>query len=168
MRKGTRMKSRFAKARFALAAALLFVVAPARATTSVTMDGVWWQELPPNVKVYVVQGMITGLAEGHNSGWADGEKYVRDTYITSSQQRLAILQKETKKLMAGTNAEAANAPVFSKTFGTYIDELDTWYQAHPKRTIIRPIVLLDQCFADNATLPAIGLSCDDLGKDFDK
>ena len=34
------MKSRSAMAFFALSAALLFVVAPARATTSVTLEGV--------------------------------------------------------------------------------------------------------------------------------
>jgi len=146
------MKGRFAKASVAIAAAIIFNSTPLGATTSVTMDGVWWQGIPSNAKVIAVQAILAGIDIGHTAGWFDGDSYVANTYLTA-QQTNARLKENFNKSMDEVNALRASAPTFSKTFGTYVDEIDVWYEAHPKSTDIGPAKLLNECFADKPELP---------------
>lgn len=157
------MKGRLAKATFALAAALVFVSGPARATESVTFDGVWWQGLTRGEKIVALEGILAGIDSGYSSGWWGGGSYILNAYMTS-QQRAAVMNRRFRTLTVESDAERAAAPAFSKTFGTYVDEIDVWYEAHPKRTSVEPVNLLEGCFANK---PIIS-SCDDVGSDLDK
>jgi hypothetical protein len=154
------MKRRLAKASFALAATLLLAVAPVGATTSVTMDGVWWQGISSNAKVVAVQGILTGIDSGYTSGWFGGDLYIFSTYMTP-QQRASITNARVTKSLAEEDALRAAAPTFSKTFGTYVDEIVVWYEVHPKSTSIGPAQLLEECYADKPPLTAS--DCDALG-----
>jgi len=146
------MKGRFAKASFVIAAALVFISTPVGATTSITFDGVWWQGLSSNAKVVALQGILTGIDVGYAAGWFDGDLYVANTYMTP-QQTNARLHESFDKTMNGVNALRAAIPTFSKTFGTYVDEINVWYQVHPKSTDILPAKLLLDCFVDKPELP---------------
>jgi hypothetical protein len=135
------MRSRLVQASVALAAALLFATAPARATTSVTMDGVWWQGLSQLEKVVAVQGIINGIGMGYVLGHTAGRT---DTYT--------LFKIPTETLLSTIQAgrvppDSQNAPEFSKTFGVYVDEINVWYEAHPHSSM-RPDGLLGMCFAD--------------------
>jgi len=156
------MKGRFAKACFAIAAALVIISAPVGATVTLTMDGVWWQALTHDEKVIAVQGMAAGLFSGydpaHTDGWFDAIETLKVPFTPAN----------AKKLRFG------NPPYFSKSFGTYVDELDAWYEVHPKRTGIEPAYLLIECFADKPRLSAASAkiagmpTCETLGSDADK
>ena len=159
MRKGTRMKARFAKASFALAAALVFISAPVGATTSVTMDGVWWQGLSQGEKLVAIQGLIAGMPMGYASGVTDGWWEAMNAFKVPTSQR----QTATSKFLNGN--PLAGKPQFSKSFGVYVDEINVWYEVHPKRTRETPAGLLGICFADKASPPG---GCDNLGSDEDK
>jgi len=155
------MKARFAKASFALAAALVFISTPVGATTSITFDGVWWQGLSSNAKVVALQGILAGIDMGYTSGWYGGDLYVSNTYLTP-QQRTAVINQHAKKPLDELDALRAAAPTFSKTFGTYVDEINVWYEVHPKGTGIPPAQLLSGCFADKPDYdPA---TCDNIGR----
>jgi len=147
------MKRRLAKASFALAAALVFVSAQAGATVTLSMDGVWWQSLTRGEKVVAVQAVITGIstgyALGHSNGWSD----------TLDIFKLTPTGADARKLGYG------KPPHFSKSFGTYVDELDLWYEGHSK-TSIGPSALLAWCFDDNPEFSAS--VCETLGSDADK
>ena len=151
-RKGMRMKGRFAKASFALAAALVFISAPVGATVTLTMDGVWWQALTHDEKVIAIQGAQAGLFSGYEAGHIDSWfEAIRTFKLPSS---------------AFAKLGLGKPPFFSKPFGTYVDEIDVWYEVHPKRTGIEPAQLLIDCFADKpAFSPA---QCENLGSDADK
>jgi len=154
-----RMKGRFAKASFALAAALLFAVAPARATTSVSEDGVWWQGLSANEKVVALQGIMTGISVGYVLGHAAGRT---DTY-----QLFKVPESSLESaIMAGhVPPDSEIAPTFSKTFGTYVDEINVWYKVHPNSSM-EPSSLLGMCFADK---PEFSLEiCATIGSNADK
>lgn len=158
--KGTRMKRRFARAFFALAVALLFAVAPAGATTSVTMDGVWWQGLSESEKIVAVEGMLAAFDSAYTAGAATGINWA----VVAFKVPAAQVNKATDAII---REELHAGPEFSKTFGVYRDEINVWYEAHPKRTAISPDMLLSTCFADKPSfLP--GQTCDDLGSTFDK
>ena len=125
------MKSRFVKLSFAIAA-LLFALAPAGATTSVSMDGSWWRDLPESSKVYVAQGLITGFEAGYNSGAAqtidlDGPN------------------SESNKL---SKRALNHVPHFSKTFGTYVHEISDFYENNPEQEISL-VGTIFRCFADD-------------------
>ena len=151
------MKGRLAKATFALAAALVFVVTPARGTVSVSEDGAWWQGLTATEKVVALEGMLAGVDSGYISGHTDGYFYALLTFGVPPS-------KWEGNAAALSDERLAKKPKFSKAFGTYIDEINVWYEVHPKRTSIDPSDLLESCFADKPILP----SCDDLGSDLDK
>jgi len=158
------MKDRLARASFAIAAALLFASAPVGATTSITFDGVWWQGLSSNAKVVALQGILAGIDMGYTLGWFGGDLYISNTYMTP-QQRAAITNQKLKKSLDEVDALRAAAPTFSKTFGTYVDEIDVWYEVHPKMTVIGPAQLLGDCFADNpAYSPVPGYCENNAGK----
>jgi hypothetical protein len=114
------MPGRFAPVAFALATALLIASPPARATTSITMDGVWWQGLSSAQKTVAVQAMMTGIASGYVLGHAKGRT---DTYQLFKIPEPAL----ESAIQAGrVPPDSQNAPEFSKTFGIYVDELDLW------------------------------------------
>jgi hypothetical protein len=71
----------------------------------------------------------------------------------TAQQTTARLHESFDKSMKEINALHTAAPSFSKTFGTYVDEIDVWYEVHPKSTDIGPAKLLNECFADKPELP---------------
>jgi hypothetical protein len=135
------VKSWLVKVSLALAVALLFAAKPASATTSLTMDGVWWQTLSRDQKIIAVEGMLAGYHSGYGDGWNGGYRYAIRAYNVPLSKSVPLL---TNSLVASATSE----PAFSKTFGTYVDEIDVWYEAHPKRTSGFPADLLSRCFAD--------------------
>jgi len=148
------MKGRLAKAFFTLAAALIFISAPLGATVTLTMDGVWWQSLTQDEKVIAIQGIQAGLSSGYRAGWFNAIR----TFKVPPKVRLT--PEAAKKL------GFVKPPYFSKSFGTYVDELDHWYEVHPKWTYILPANLLRDCFADE---PAFSSAyCEKLGSSEDK
>jgi len=130
------MTCRFAKAFFALAAALVFISAPVGATVTVTMDGVWWQALTQDEKAIAIQGMQAGLFSGYDPGHSDGWLDAIGTF------KVPYTPANAKKLGLG------RPPYFSQSFGAYVDELDLWYKVHPKKTSVLPADLLVECFTD--------------------
>lgn len=160
--KGKRMKSLFSKASFALATTLLFAVAPARATTSITLDGVWWQGLSDREKIVAVQGVLSGIGAGHSVGHTDGWKDAITVFKVSDSQINQILNQ----MSAGKPLPYTKAPDFSQTFGIYVDEINLWYKIHPTRTFVEPGTLLGLCFGDKPVFEAS--VCDKFGSDQDK
>jgi hypothetical protein len=157
-----RMNSRLARASFALVAALVFISAPVGATTTVTMDGVWWQGLAQSEKVVAVQAMIAGLDSGYKLGHSDG---VMDA-LGNLQGSPLTLAAVNNRLAAAKKIGLGDPPNFSQTFGTYGDEINVWYEVHPKRTSILPADLLALCFDDKPILtPA---DCNSMGSNADK
>lgn len=154
------MKDRFAKAFLGVAAALLFAVAPARATTSLTMDGAWWQGLSQGEKIVALQGILDGLDSGYDSGRTNGWFEAIHTFGVPFSQ----VQTASSKFI---NDPPPNKPQFSKTFRIYIDEINLWYEVHPKRTTVKPSGLLGYCFVDKPSFSP-GATCDDFGKALDK
>jgi hypothetical protein len=147
------MKRQLAEISLAIAAALVFISSPVGATVTITTDGVWWQALSRDQKITAMQGLQAGLTTGYFSGFLDAEIQV------SLGLKLPVATVNKK-------IETNYQPVFSKSFGTYIDELDVWYEVHPKRTGIEPAQLLGDCFADK---PAYGpQDCEKLGSEADK
>lgn len=136
------MKGRVAKATFALAAALVFVSGPARATESVTFDGVWWQGLRQAEKVVAIEGMLAGYDSGYRDGWLAGYYYAVFAYAVPFSK----LQNATQTWNGMSKKETS----FSKPFGTYIDEIDAWYEGHPDKlgTVYTSALLVD-CFSDS-------------------
>jgi hypothetical protein len=156
------MPARLAKASLALAAALLLIAAPVEATTSLTMDGVWWQGLSQGEKVVAVQAMIVGLDSGYKLGHSDG---VMDA-LGNLQGLPLTLAAVNKRLAAAKKIGLGDPPDFSQTFGTYVDEINVWYEVHPKRTSILPADILALCFDDKPILsPA---DCNSMGSNADK
>ena len=60
--------------------------------------------------------------------------------------------QQNKALDALIREEVHGGPQFSKAFGVYRDEINVWYEAHPKRTAISPDLLLSTCFGTNRHL----------------
>lgn len=138
----------------ALALTVGFLGTPARATetVTVTLDGVWWQGLDLHDQLLAVQGMIAALdfkcAMGPNDVLKDG----------------------SVQCSHWPDGKPQEVRWFSKPFGTYIDEINAFYVAHPKRpTIILPVTILGQCFADDPFMSHLhGYSCDSLGSYADR
>jgi hypothetical protein len=145
------MKGRFAKASFAIATALVLLSAPVGATTSVTMDGVWWQGLSEGEKVVALQGILAGLSTGYDQAYYDGAFAAMATFKVPVTSSAAI------KVPHGT------PPDFTKPFGTYIDELDLWYKTYPKAATVYSSYVLVWCFADKPRLSQA--ECGKLGTD---
>jgi hypothetical protein len=138
----------------------MFAVSPASATTSLTTDGVWWQGLTEREKIIAIEGMLAGFNSAYVQGAATGVNWAIVAFKVPSAQ----VNKSTDAIIgAEMNAE----PHFSKTFGVYRDEIDVWYEAHPRRTTISPDLLLSTCFADKPSLRP-GQTCDDVGSALDK
>jgi hypothetical protein len=142
-----------------LAAVLLFAVVLAGATTSVTMDGVWWQGLSKLEKAVAVQALIDGISTEYVLRHTIGRTDTYKLFNVPTQTLLSAIQ-------AGrVPPDSQNAPVFSKTFGIYIDELDLWYKVHSKMSMT-PSHLLADCFSDKPVFEAS--ICETLGNDTNK
>ncbi len=114
------------------AAVSALTAAPAFATTTITMDGKWWQGLPQDSKVYVIQGMMVA----YTIGWIDGVGSLATAGPTPPET-----VKDTMAYMGKL------APDFSKSFGTYVHEIDDFYIDHPKSLDLSTGTVLG-CLAD--------------------
>jgi hypothetical protein len=151
--------SRLVRTVYALAVAVLFTVAPATATTTISMDGVWWQGLSDAQKVVAVQAMLSGIGTGYVQGHVKGRANAYQLFNVPTD---AIL----KTIQAGKMPpDSLDAPEFSKTFGVYVDEITVWHEAHSK-TAMTPSFLLAECLSDKPTFSME--ICESLGKDATK
>jgi hypothetical protein len=136
-----------------IALAIFCISGPmALATESVTFDGVWWRSLSSSEQLVAVQGLLEGYHGGFNDGWAAA-------YVTvaldgnASHKHFATLLDHRK-----SNADA----VYSKTFGTYRNEITDFYDSHPS-LVEKPLGLFFSCFADNP-----GMTCDQVARIFER
>ena len=151
--------SRLIRTIYALATALLVATAPAAATTTITMDGVWWQGLSDAQKVVAVQAMIDGIGTGYVQGHVKGRANAYQLFNVPTDTILKTIQ-------AGQMPpDSEGTPEFSKTFGVYVDEINVWYEAHSK-TAMRPSFLLAECLSDK---PVFSMEiCEKIGSDTNK
>ena len=123
--------SRISRTVYTLAVALLVDIAPAAATTTITMGGVWWQGLSDAQKVVAVEAMIDGIGTGYVQGHVKGRANAYQLFNVPTDTIL-------KRIQTGQMPpDSQHAPEFSKTFGVYVDEINVWYEAHSK-TAMRP------------------------------
>ncbi len=93
------------------------IIAPAKATDLVSFDGTWWTGLTDVQQLIAIEGLLTGYKEGYNSGYiAAGVNDVNHYHSTRTQAQL-------------TGDPSANV-YFSKTFGTYQQEVTDFYSQY--------------------------------------
>ena len=121
-------------------AALVFLTAlpigQARAGELVTEDGTWWQGLPDGTKVFVVQALIDSIDTTYGiASNATGNLVLRTINADENKPCLGVptcaqLSLNLTHLLLGRSGKSA--PIFSKTFGTYVDEMNDFYIRHPE------------------------------------
>ena len=79
--------SRISRTVYTLAVALLVDIAPAAATTTITMDGAWWQDLSDAQKVVAVEAMIDGIGTGYVQGHVKGRANAYQLFNVPQQTR---------------------------------------------------------------------------------
>jgi hypothetical protein len=93
------------------------ITAPANATDLVSFDGTWWTSLTDEQQVVAIQGLLSGYEDGYNSGYiAAGVNDVNHYHSTRSQAQLA--------------GDPNGNVHFSKTFGTYQQEVTDFYSQY--------------------------------------
>ena len=105
--------------------------------------------MPADARVYVITGLIAGYQYG-----------TMDEHIRASERLSDGIIERTIPSQGGYASEAAidalNSPSFSKSFGTYADEVTDFYRDHPASYVVVAAVV--GCLADKAEA-----SCSHLG-----
>src|SRR5262249_19882405 len=117
------------------------------ATESVTMDGVWWQQLSDEAKLYAVQSMVDSYQIGYLQGSATVLKKILFSKIGSTSGGMKAVADAMK---------SNRVPEFSKTFGTYVDQINDFYASNPAKAGIR-VGLVIGCLSDHPVV-----QCSDL------
>lgn len=102
-----------------VAFAMGLVIEPVLATESVTLDGVWWNQLPVSAKVYVIEGMIGAYQQAYLDGKGAAARYVI-RHPTTEPGLLPIKIDDEVPV-----------PNFTKLFGTYLNEINDYYANNP-------------------------------------
>ena len=99
----------------ALAACIIAtLLIPARATEFVSLDGTWWTSLTDEGQLTAIQGILSGYESGYNNGYiAAGVNDVLHYHSTRSGPQLT--------------GDPSSSTHFSKTFGTYQQEVTDFY-----------------------------------------
>lgn len=149
---------RMRSALFCAAGASVFLslaFAIGRATTTVSMDGSWWQELSQPARVYVVEGMT----DAYESGYIDGARDRSDAVyavLNPQQSPKSVSSSESQRIQNAANSWVM--PRYSKTFGSYVNEITDFYANYPNKTNIGVGALMG-CLRDDSPH-----SCDEIGK----
>lgn len=114
-----------------------------QATEFVTMDGVWWQTLSEHDQITAVKAMLPAIHVGYVSGRVDGFFEAVEAF-----RRVIPYNKEEPIIDNWHRTSVSREPEFTHTFGVYIDQINVWFEAHPKRTSSLPADLLFFCLAD--------------------
>jgi hypothetical protein len=123
---------------------VLAAVLPARSTTTVTADGVWWNGLGESAQVTAVQAGLSSFQAGFESGTIAAMQYVIAAHVRPTATTYATINDEL-------------GPRCSKTFGLYVSEITDYYTRNPEK-MNTPIGTMMFCLADGAP------SCDVFNK----
>ena len=111
------------------------IIAPAKATDLVSFDGTWWTGLTDEQQLTAIQGLLSGYQEGYNSGYiAAAVNDINHYHSTRSQAQLA--------------GDPSASVHFSKTFGTYQQEVTDFYSQHNSSMTIA-VGNVMSCLSDN-------------------
>jgi len=142
------------KPHFITAAALFagiilgLTVGRAVATETVIEDGVWWQSLDYDHQLVAMQALI----QGYQQGWNDGT-------IAESVAVTAVIPKYWTEPLSTAHMSDAPAPNFPQNFGTYVSEMNSFYEDHPEAASVTAGDVLG-CLASPPDI-----ECDQLAKD---
>ncbi len=111
------------------------------------LDGQWWQGVPEAAKISVVQGMISAFYSGYLSGHADATTRASKP-ITKAWENHEISWSLYQKLWNWESLSVNPGAVeFSKTFETYVHQLDDFYVANPQAIRVNVGIVL-RCLSD--------------------
>lgn len=97
---------------------------PACATTTITLDGTWWQSLSYADKIAAVQGMLAGFLAGYH--WAIFQISINTGFQNASQRDQTAVYWIKKTAGKAYNMGA------SVSFGTIVSKIDAIYRDHPR------------------------------------
>lgn len=124
-----------------IAALLLVTAAHTSASDYLVQDGVWWQGLTDDARIYVVIGALTG----YDSGYGD-----------AAAQAMAASRREfgAHRISLGEVSRVLpplEVPTFSKLFVTYSNDITNFYEQYPEAIKARVGDVLT-CYADKPEL----------------
>ncbi len=123
-------------------------VGRAVATETISEDGIWWQGLDYDHQITAIQALMAG----YQQGWDDGA-------IAKSVAVNLVIPKYWTLPLQTAHMSDSPSPSFPKTFGTYISEMNSFYEDHPDASSVTAGNVLG-CLS---TPPDI--DCDQLAKD---
>lgn len=115
------------------------------------LDGVWWQRLPKDAKLPVVQGMIASYQSAFDLGQFD----LYSSYLTAYKDdhnaaaSAAFHRGLSRPIEDGT---------FSKSAATYVAAIDHFYATYPSKLMLNVAEVM-RCLMDKPMF-----SCDYVGK----
>lgn len=122
----------------ALAFLIALPIGQVRAGELVTEDGAWWQGLPDGTKVFVVQALIDSIDTTYGIASDATGSLVLQTINADENKPCFALPTCARLSLNLTNLllsrSGKSAPTFSKSFGTYVDEMNDFYVRHPEFT----------------------------------
>jgi hypothetical protein len=121
--------------------ALGFLVRPALGTEYLNLDGNWWNSLNASAKLSVAEGMTTAYEHGYSDGTADAATYATK-HLKASLQNTDLAMN---MMLSNPN------PAFSKTFGTYVDEISDYYVNNPEMLGKFEVGAIVSCLQDKAS-----------------
>jgi hypothetical protein len=134
-------------------AALSF--ASGRASTYITLDGSWWEDVPSDSKADVAAGM----ENAYTRGWVAGAAYAAGAITAAVGKRTHDLKAAIAFVQPiGDRIVSDDTPNYSRTYGYYAAAISDFYESRSGVDDVRVSEVIG-CLADHPLF-----SCDEVAK----
>ena len=126
----------------------------------ITQDRQWWNNLSRHEKILVIEGEIDGLFNGWYRAFTEYDLKVELMLLTKKLRNSNDWLTIDTQLAKAYQEEKASPPLFSKTFGRYVNAIDEFYAKYPTVENVTVGEIM-QCLSDKPWK-----SCPDIAKIF--